>query len=254
MATQVVFRGVLNGAPLHRLETKTMILDLHGFGNQLAEGTLMTIKLSLAAVSAGLLLGLLGAVAKTSRYGALRALGTLYTTVVRGVPETLWVLMVYFGTVSGLNAIGSLFGYPDLALSPFAAGTCALALCFGAYATEVLRGALLAIPKGHREAGQTLGLSSFRIFWRIILPQVWRIALPGLGNLYLVLLKDTALVSLISLDEIMRKASIASNATKEPFTFYLTAALIYLSLTVVAMTIMHLAEKRVSQGFTRNEL
>lgn len=231
-----------------------MIFDLHGFGNQLAEGTLMTIKLSLAAVSIGLLLGLLGAVAKTSRFRTLRALGTLYTTVVRGVPETLWVLMVYFGTVSGLNALGALFGYPDLALSPFAAGTCALALCFGAYATEVLRGALLAIPKGHREAGQTLGLSSFHIFWRIILPQVWRIALPGLGNLYLVLLKDTALVSLISLDEIMRKASIASNATKEPFTFYLTAALIYLSLTVVAMTIMHLAEKRVSQGFTRNEL
>lgn len=231
-----------------------MIFDLHGFGNQLAEGTLMTLKLSLAAVTGGLLLGLLGAAAKTSRLRVLRGLGTLYTTVVRGVPETLWVLMIYFGTVSGMNALGALFGHPDLALSPFAAGTSALALCFGAYATEVFRGALLAIPKGHREAGQALGLSSARIFWRIVLPQVWRVALPGLGNLYLVMLKDTALVSLISLDEIMRKAGIASNATKEPFTFYMTAAAIYLGLTALAMAVMHLMEKRVNRGFVRNEL
>lgn len=200
-----------------------MILDLHGFGEQLLAGTWMTLKLSLAAVCVGLLLGLLGAIAKTSKYAALRFLGGTYTTIVRGVPETLWVLMIYFGTVSGLNALGDLFGKPDLALSPFAAGTLALGLCFGAYATEVFRGALLSIPRGHREAGQALGLSPGRIFWRIVLPQIWRVALPGLGNLYLILLKDTALVSLITLDEIMRKAQVASNATKEPFTFYMTA-------------------------------
>ncbi len=201
-----------------------MILDLHGFGDQLLAGTWMTLKLSLAAVCVGLLLGLLGAIAKTSKYAALRFVGGTYTTIVRGVPETLWVLMIYFGTVSGLNALGDLFGKPDLALSPFAAGTLALGLCFGAYATEVFRGALLSIPRGHREAGQALGLSPGRIFWRIVLPQIWRVALPGLGNLYLILLKDTALVSLITLDEIMRKAQVASNATKEPFTFYMTAA------------------------------
>lgn len=107
-----------------------MILDLHGFGEQLLAGTWMTLKLSLAAVCVGLLLGLLGAIAKTSKYAALRFLGGTYTTIVRGVPETLWVLMIYFGTVSGLNALGDLFGKPDLALSPFAAGTLALGLCF----------------------------------------------------------------------------------------------------------------------------
>lgn len=231
-----------------------MIFDLHGFGPQLAAGTLMTLKLSLSAVSLGLLLGLLGAIAKTSKHPALRLLGGTYTTLVRGVPETLWVLMIYFGTVVGLNALGALFGNPELALSPFAAGTCALGLCFGAYATEVFRGALLAVPKGHREAGQALGLSAPRIFWRIVLPQVWRVALPGLGNLYLILLKDTALVSLISLDEIMRKAGIASNATKEPFTFYLAAALIYLGLTVFVMAALHALERRAGRGFVRNEL
>ncbi|WP_134469822.1 ABC transporter permease subunit, partial [Pseudomonas aeruginosa] len=137
---------------------------------------------------------------------------------------------------------------------PFAAGTLALGLCFGAYATEVFRGALLSIPRGHREAGQALGLSPGRIFWRIVLPQIWRVALPGLGNLYLILLKDTALVSLITLDEIMRKAQVASNATKEPFTFYMTAAAIYLSLTVVIMVALHFLERRAGRGFVRNEL
>ncbi|MBO3278235.1 ABC transporter permease [Pseudomonas schmalbachii] len=231
-----------------------MIFDLHGFGDQLIAGTWMTLKLSLAAVCMGLLLGLLGAVAKTSKSGFLQFLGGAYTTIVRGVPETLWVLMIYFGTVTSLNALGDLFGKPELALSPFAAGTTALGLCFGAYATEVFRGALLAIPKGHREAGQALGLSAPRIFWRIVLPQVWRVALPGLGNLYLILLKDTALVSLITLEEIMRKAQVASNATKEPFTFYMTAALIYLGLTVFIMAALHFLERRAGRGFVRTEL
>ena len=113
---------------------------------------------------------------------------------------------------------------------------------------------MLSIPRGHREAGQALGLSPGRIFWRIVLPQIWRVALPGLGNLYLILLKDTALVSLITLDEIMRKAQVASNATKEPFTFYMTAAAIYLSLTVVIMVALHFLERRAGRGFVRNEL
>ena len=130
----------------------------------------------------------------------------------------------------------------------------ALGLCFGAYATEVFRGALLAIPKGQREAGLALGLSAPRIFWRITLPQLWRTALPGLGNLYMILLKDTALVSLISLEELMRKAGVASNATKEPFTFYMSAAVIYLGLTALVMLALHLLEKRAGRGFARNEL
>ncbi len=229
-----------------------MILDLQGFGEQLLAGTWMTLKLSLAAVCVGLLLGLLGAIAKTSKYAALRFLGGTYTTIVRGVPETLWVLMIYFGTVSGLNALGDLFGKPDLALSPFAAGTLALGLCFGAYATEVFRGAILAIPKGHREAGMALGLSKARILWKLILPQMWRIALPGLGNLFMILMKDTALVSVIGLEEIMRRSQIAVTASKEPFTFYMVAAFIYLGLTVIAMTGMHFLEKRASRGFVRS--
>ena len=228
------------------------MIDLHGFGPALAAGTLMTIKLALTALAIGLLLGLSGALAKTSQNRILSTIGGLYSTIVRGVPELLWVLLMYFGTVNLMRALGQWLGMPQLELSAFAAGSIALGLYFGAYATEVFRGALLAIPRGHREAGQALGMSRPRIFWRIILPQMWRIALPGLGNLFMILMKDTALVSVIGLEEIMRRSQIAVTASKEPFTFYMVAAFIYLGLTVIAMTGMHFLEKRASRGFVRS--
>ena len=230
-----------------------MIPDLHGFGPALLAGTWMTIQLALASLALGLVLGLLGALAKTSPYSALRWIGGTYSTIVRGVPELLWVLLIYFGTINLIRGLGELFGIANLALSPFAAGTIALGLCFGAYATEVFRGALLAIPKGHREAGLALGLGKRRIFLRLILPQMWRLALPGLGNLFMILMKDTALVSVIGLEEIMRHSQIGVTVTKEPFTFYMVAACIYLSLTVIAMTGMHFMEKRAARGFARAE-
>nr|MBF0683523.1 ABC transporter permease subunit [Pseudomonas sp.] len=139
-----------------------MIPDLHGFGPALIAGTWMTIQLALASLALGLVLGLLGALAKTSPFVAVRWIGGTYSTIVRGVPELIWVLLIYFGTISLVRGIGELFGIDNLALSPFAAGTIALGLCFGAYATEVFRGALLAIPKGHREAGLALGLGKPR--------------------------------------------------------------------------------------------
>lgn len=228
------------------------MIDLHGFGPALAAGTLMTIKLALTALAIGLVLGLSGALAKTSQNPVLSTIGGLYSTIVRGVPELLWVLLMYFGTVNLMRALGQWLGMPQLELSAFAAGSIALGLCFGAYATEVFRGALLAIPRGHREAGQALGMSRPRIFWRIILPQMWRIALPGLGNLFMILMKDTALVSVIGLEEIMRRSQIAVTATKEPFTFFLVAAFIYLGLTVIAMTAMHFLERRAARGFVRS--
>ena len=229
-----------------------MTFDLYGFGPALAAGTLMTIKLALSALCLGLVLGLLGALAKTSSYKPLQWLGGTYSTLVRGIPELLWVLLIYFGTVQLMRNLADLLGIESLELNAFAAGTIALGLCFGAYATEVFRGAILAIPKGHREAGLALGLSRPRIFMRLILPQMWRIALPGLGNLFMILMKDTALVSVIGLEEIMRRSQIAVTASKEPFTFYLVAAFIYLGLTILAMIGMHFLEKRASRGFVRS--
>jgi His/Glu/Gln/Arg/opine family amino acid ABC transporter permease subunit len=229
-----------------------MTFDLYGFGPALAAGALMTIKLALAALALGLVLGLLGALAKTSPNKFLQWLGGSYSTIVRGVPELLWVLVIYFGTVNMMRAFGELLGLTDLTLSAFAAGTIALGLCFGAYATEVFRGAILSIPRGQREAGQALGLSKIRIFWRVILPQMWRIALPGLGNLFMILMKDTALVSVIGLEEIMRRSQIAVSFSKQPFNFFMIAAMIYLSLTVLAMTAMYFLEKRAGRGIRRS--
>lgn len=229
-----------------------MNIDLHGFGPALAAGALMTVQLALSALCLGLVLGLLGALAKTSPYKPLQWLGGTYSTLVRGIPELLWVLLIYFGTVNGMRALGDVLGIKDLALNAFAAGVIALGLCFGAYATEVFRGAILAIPKGHREAGLALGMSRTRIFVRLILPQMWRIALPGLGNLFMILMKDTALVSVIGLEEIMRHAQIAVGFTKQAFTFYMVAAFMYLGLTIIAMTGMYFLEKRAGRGFTRS--
>ena len=229
-----------------------MNIDLHGFGPALAAGALMTVQLALSALCLGLVLGLLGALAKTSPYKPLQWLGGTYSTLVRGIPELLWVLLIYFGTVNGMRALGKLFDIPDLALSAFAAGVIALGICFGAYATEVFRGAILAIPKGHREAGLALGMSRSRILFKLVLPQMWRIALPGLGNLFMILMKDTALVSVIGLEEIMRHAQIAVGFTKQAFTFYMVAAFMYLGLTVLAMAGMYFLEKRASRGFLRS--
>src|SRR5471032_1906583 len=157
-----------------------MNFDLYGFGPALAAGALMTVKLALTALCLGLVLGLAGALAKTSPYKPLQWLGGVYSTIVRGVPELLWVLLIYFGTINAMRSLGEMLDIPDLSLSAFAAGVIALGLCFGAYATEVLRGAIIAIPKGHREAGVALGLSKFRIFTRLIMPQMWhRSAGPG---------------------------------------------------------------------------
>jgi putative lysine/arginine/ornithine/histidine/octopine transport system permease protein len=227
------------------------MIDLHGFGHQIALGTWMTIRLALAALALGLSLGLLGAVLKSSSVRPLRWIGDFYSTVFRGIPELVVVLLIYFGSAGVLTALSGWFGGGYVELNPFAAGTLALGLCFGAYATEVFRGALLTIPPGQWEAAQALGLGKGRIFWKIILPQLWRIALPGLGNLFMVMMKDTALVSVIGLEEVMRKAQVATAVTKQPFTFYITAAFIYLGITVFAMAVLHVLEKRVNRGIRR---
>lgn len=225
------------------------MIDLHGFGAQLLAGTVVTLQLTLAALILGLILGLLGATAKLSQSTPLRWLGDGYSTLVRGLPEFLVVLSFYFGASQALMAIASKFGYNEyIDVSAFAAGTAALGFIFGAYASELFRGSIIAIPRGQAEAARALGMSTRQTFFRITLPQVWRIALPGLGNLFMILMKDTALVSVVGLEELMRVTAFAVGRTKEPFTFYLAAAVIYLILTSVASYGLRRLEKRASLG------
>ncbi|RTE67067.1 ABC transporter permease [Amphritea opalescens] len=207
-------------------------MDLQGFGHLLLSGTWVTIQLALTSLLVGLVFGLTGAAAKLSKNRFARWLATGYTTLVRGLPELLLVLTIYFGGSQLLMWIASGFGYDEyIEIGPFVAGVAALSIAFGAYATEVFRMAMMEIPDGQWESGMACGMSTRRTFFRIILPQVWRLAIPGLGNLFQVLLKDTALVSVVGLNDIMRQSQVAISATKEPFTFFLVAACIYLLLT-----------------------
>lgn len=225
-------------------------MELQGFGHLLISGAWITLQLAVCSLFVGLLFGMLGATAKLSSSKTAQAIGNAYTLFVRGMPELLLVLTIYFGSSAVLMAIASLFGYDEyIELSPFIAGVTALSIAFGAYATEVFRGAIKEIPKGQREAAIALGMTQFQTFRRITLPQVWRLALPGLGNLFLVLLKDTALVSVIGLNELMRQTSVAVSNTKEPFTFYLAAAMVYLLMTSFSMAGLHLLERYANRGY-----
>lgn len=220
---------------------------LQGFLPQLLSGLWVTVQLALGAVCVGLVLGIAGAAMKLSPLAPVRWVAETYTAIFRGLPELLTVLLVYFGgTVLMTAIIGDYFE-----VSAYGAGVAALGITFGAYATEVFRGAILAVPKGQVEAAHAFGMSKLLAFRRVVLPQVWRIALPGLGNLFLVLLKDTALVSVVGLEDLMREADIASRYTKEPFTFYMAAAFLYLGLTVVTMAVLHVLEARANRGQRR---
>jgi len=225
-------------------------MELQGFGHLLISGAWITIQLAICSLFVGLLFGILGATAKLSSSKIAQAIGNGYTLFVRGMPELLLVLTIYFGSSAVLMAIASIFGYDEyIELSPFIAGVIALSIAFGAYATEVFRGAIQEIPKGQREAAMALGMTRFQTFRRITLPQVWRIALPGLGNLFLVLLKDTALVSVIGLNELMRQTSVAVGNTKEPFTFYFAAAMVYLFMTSISMAGLYFLERYANRGY-----
>lgn len=223
------------------------MFDLQGFGGLLLSGAAVTIKLALTSLIVGLVLGLLGATAKLSKIWIFRQLATLYTSVMRGIPELLLVLFLYYGGQMILTSLLKSLGYNQyVEVSAFWAGVMALSIAFGAYATEVFRMAIQELPKGQWEAAQAIGMRPFQTFKRIILPQVWRLALPGLGNLFLVLLKDTALVSVVGLKDIMYQSSRAAQSTQQPFTFYMAAAVIYLGLTVIITGVMMWLEWRAN--------
>lgn len=219
------------------------MFDLQGYGNVLVNGAWITVKLGLVSLIFGLIFGLVGAAAKSSKFKILQIMGGFYTTVVRGIPELLFVLFMFFGSDLIYKALMKSLGYTQyVEISAFWAGVTALSVMFGAYATEVFRMALREIPVGQWEAAQSLGMKPAQTFFRIILPQMWQVALPGLGNLTLVLLKDTALVSLIGLQDLMFFAQRAAQSTQQPFTFYMAAALMYLVLTIIVMAVIALAE------------
>lgn len=213
---------------------------LYGFLPQLLIATWLSIRLALCALILGLFLGILGASIEMSRLRLVRLIGGFFITLIRGLPELLVIFCVYFGAMFFLSKGAA----NPINISPFWAGVVALGLLFGAYASQAFRGAFLVIPPGQAEAAAALGFTPWQIFWIVSLPQAWRHALPGLSNLWLVLLKDTALVSLIGLSDLMSSARLAASTTHKPFTFYLAAAALYLTLTSVSHTVVqHISQK-----------
>ena len=219
------------------------------------QGSLLTVGVSLASLAVATLLGLLGAAAKLSGSRPLVWLAQLYTTVVRGVPELLMMLLIFYGGAIGLNHLLELWGNQEgVDLDPFVAGVLTIGFIYGAYMTETFRGAILAIPRGQMDAAWAFGMGRLQTFVRITLPQMVRYALPSFTNNWLVLIKATALVSLIGLHDMTYLAKQSSAAVREPFAFFLFAAALYLVFTSLSLWALRAVSRRYSLGTDKVQL
>ncbi len=225
-------------------------MALTGYSLSLVQASWMTIQLAFASLLVGLILAVVFASGEMSRRVFVKWPTTAVVTVIRGLPELLVVLFIYFGSTQVLFLITGDY----IEVSPFLSGVIALSLIFASYASQTLRGALKAVGKGQREAASALGIGQVHAFVRIVLPQAVRHALPGLTNQWLVLLKDTALVSLIGVTDLMKQAQLTSAATHEAFTWYATAAAVYLVITLVTQRAVKLIDKKFSvQGISMEQ-
>ena len=210
-----------------------------GWGAQIVSGIGVTVSLAVATLPVGLLLGFLVALAKQSGEPSLRLAANIYTTIFRGLPELLTLFLVFYGAQIGVQQFLAAIGAETrIEINAFAAGMVALGVVFSSYASEVFLSAFRAIPRGQYEGGYAIGLTPGQTMRLVILPQLVRIALPGLANLWLTLLKDTALVSVIGLSDILRQAGVAARVTREALLFFGTACLIYLVLAVLSSVVI----------------
>ncbi|MBL8702511.1 MAG: ABC transporter permease [Alphaproteobacteria bacterium] len=220
-----------------------------GWGDELARATAMTIAVASCAFLLGLVVGSIGTYAKLSRSIVVATAADAYTTIVRGIPELLIIYLLFFGGSGALMFFARMFGHTGyVEINAFATGVCAIAIVNGAYSLEVIRGAVLAVPRGQIEAAKAFGMSPWILFRRVLAPQVLRFALPGLGNVWQLALKETALISVTGLVEIMRQSTVGAGSTKQPFTFYAVACVLYLTLTTVSGFGFSRAERWANRG------
>ncbi len=223
-----------------------------GWGHDMLRATGMTVAVAFIGFAVGLIFGCLGAAASFSNAHALRLAAAAYTTALRGIPDLLVIYLFYFGSSSVISGIAALFGSQGFVGAPaFLTGALAIGVVSGANQTQVLRGAVLALNKGEVEAGRAYGMGPLLLFRRIILPQAARYALPGVGNVWQLVMKESALISVIGLVELMRQAQVGAGSTRQPFSFYLTAAGLYLLITFASGQAFRLAEARTMRGLRR---
>jgi His/Glu/Gln/Arg/opine family amino acid ABC transporter permease subunit len=223
-----------------------MILD--GYGPAILEGAWITLRLALLSLVLALSLGLTGAAAKLSGVRAFAWPATAYSTIFRGVPDLVMMLLVFYGGQVMVNELTDHFEWDYIDLNPFIAGVVTIGVIFGSYFTETFRGAFMAVPAGQMEAGRAFGMTGWQVFWRILFPQMLRHALPGIGNNWLVLVKSTAIVSMIGLADMNFVADQAGRTTRQPFLFYIVVCLLYLSVTGCSSWLLHKLERKYSVG------
>jgi len=221
-----------------------------GWGDELFYATLMTIAVSITAMFIGFLFAVIFTPLKLSKNKFLNFVANSYTTIIRGVPELLVIYLFFFGGTGAVMFVASIFGYNEyIEINAFITGAFAIGIISGAYSTEVFRGAIQSIDKGQFEAANVLGLNKFGKFFKIILPQTLRLAIPNLSNVWQITLKDTSLISVTGLVEIMRQSYIAAGSTRDPLFFYSFAAVLYLLLTFVSMKLINKLEVKYSRGY-----
>ena len=222
--------------------------SLKGFGPLLLQGTWMTLKLSVLSLAVSVLLGLLGASAKLSSLPFLRIPAQLYTTLIRGVPDLVLMLLIFYSLQTWLTGLTDFMEWEYIEIDPFSAGVITLGFIYGAYFTETFRGAILAVPRGQLEAATAYGLTRAQRFRYVTFPQMMRFALPGIGNNWMVMLKATALVSIIGLADVVKAAQDAGKSTYQLFFFLVVAALIYLAITSASNFVLRRLEARYAAG------
>ncbi|PKH04155.1 ABC transporter [Psychromonas sp. MB-3u-54] len=240
------------------------MVELQNYSGILLEGAWLTIQVALLSLLLAVFLGLLGALAKLSHSVFFKSIGTLYTTLIRGIPDLILMLLIFFGgqvlvnnlsynlnewlnrLLTDFNPQHEWTAYlPDyINISPYIAGIITIGFIFGAYMAETFRGAFLAVEKGQLEAATAYGMNKYKLFLRVMFPQMMRHALPGIGNNWLVLLKTTALVSVIGLQDMVKIAGDAGGSTQQPFTFYIAIALVFLFFTSVSSLLFSWAERK----------
>jgi octopine/nopaline transport system permease protein len=235
----------------------TSYLELMGFGPRgwgaaMLAAAAMTVAVAVCGFLAGAAVGIGVAAAKLSAHRPVRVLADVYTTILRGVPDLLVIYLFYFGGSAALSAVAGLFGATGfIGVPAFVTGTLALGIVSGAYQAEVFRGAYLAVPRGQIEAARAVGMGPALLFRRIVAPLTLRFAVPGLGNVWQLVLKESALISVTGLVELLRQSQIGSGSTREPFAFYLTAGLLYLAITTVSTWGFGRAEAAAMRGVRR---
>ncbi|RSO60846.1 histidine ABC transporter permease HisQ [Acinetobacter lactucae] len=227
---------------------------LSGYGSLLLSGTWMTLQLALLSLLLSVIIGLIGASSKLSNIKILRYIATAYTTLIRSVPDLVIMLLLFYSLQLGLNQITEALQMDQIDINPFVAGVITLAFIYGAYFTETFRGAFQSVPKGQIEAAMAYGMTPWQVFHRVLFPQMMRFALPGIGNNWQVLIKATALVSIIGLTDIVKITQDAGRSTMQLFFFSIVAAAIYLAITTVSNLILIWLERRYSAGVRKGQL